>query len=134
MSSTLTALVNGLLVSALITSAVWLATSVSCRAWNAATRYAIWWATLLVTVAMPLLYLGTTTQHPKAPPQTKEDIEIPRPGVLGQQDASRGFASALPSSTEQTSLPALAAPSHPPVFPFNSLPEAGQSGSSSRGC
>ena len=57
MNAALTALVNGFVVSTVTTAALWLVMQlVSKRSWNAATRYIVWWAALLVTAAMPLLY------------------------------------------------------------------------------
>ena len=64
MNALLTALVNGLIVSAVMTAALWFITEfVSKRSWNAATRYTVWWAALLLTIGMPLLY---TTGRPTA--------------------------------------------------------------------
>jgi Ca-activated chloride channel homolog len=58
MTSLLAALVNGGILSALVAIAVWLALRVTPRrALNAATRYAVWWATLAVAVTLPALYL-----------------------------------------------------------------------------
>ena len=54
MSEVLSALVNGVIVSALITAGVSLVMLVCRRSWNAATRYAAWWAVLLAAVAMSL--------------------------------------------------------------------------------
>jgi beta-lactamase regulating signal transducer with metallopeptidase domain len=57
MSSILAALVNGMLVSGALAWAVWIALRLVPGNWlNAATRYAIWWAVLVVTVALPFSY------------------------------------------------------------------------------
>ena len=57
MSAAWNALVNGAILSALLTAAVWLALWIAPRRkLNAATRYAVWWATLVVTIALPLIY------------------------------------------------------------------------------
>jgi beta-lactamase regulating signal transducer with metallopeptidase domain len=58
MTRLLSALVNGGLLAAGLTFMVWVVLRlVPRRAWNAATRYALWWATLAITVALPILYL-----------------------------------------------------------------------------
>lgn len=58
MSAVLSAFINAGIAGAGITIAVWLALSIAPRrALNAATRYAIWWITLLVVVALPMFYL-----------------------------------------------------------------------------
>jgi beta-lactamase regulating signal transducer with metallopeptidase domain len=58
MTSVLAALVNGGILSALVTIAVWLALRVTPRrVLNAATRYAVWWVTLAIAVTLPALYL-----------------------------------------------------------------------------
>jgi uncharacterized protein (TIGR03435 family) len=66
MNAVFPALVNGAILSALLTAAVWLALRlVPRRVLNAATRYAVWWAALAVVVAMPALFLRPS---PAAPP------------------------------------------------------------------
>ncbi len=58
MSAILAAFVNGGIAGIAVTIAVWLALSVAPRrALNAATRYAIWWITLFVVVALPVFYM-----------------------------------------------------------------------------
>ena len=57
MNSILSALVNGTVVSAALAFAIWIVLRVMPKNWlNAATRYAIWWAVLVVTVALPVSY------------------------------------------------------------------------------
>jgi beta-lactamase regulating signal transducer with metallopeptidase domain len=48
------AAINGAILSAVLTLAVWLALQVTRRPLNAATRHAIWWIVLVVTLALPL--------------------------------------------------------------------------------
>jgi beta-lactamase regulating signal transducer with metallopeptidase domain len=63
MSAILAALINGGIAGAAVTVAVWLALSIAPRrALNAATRYAVWWITLLVVVMLPLFYLPHRTE------------------------------------------------------------------------
>jgi len=67
MTSVLAALVNGGILSALVTVAVWLALRATPRrALNATTRYAVWWATLAVAVTLswnPFPIAGRATSH-----------------------------------------------------------------------
>src|ERR1700723_4477646 len=58
MSAILAAFINAGIAGAAVTIAVWFVLSIAPRrALNAATRYAIWWTTLLIVVALPLFYL-----------------------------------------------------------------------------
>jgi beta-lactamase regulating signal transducer with metallopeptidase domain len=58
MSAILAAFINGGIAGAAVTIAVWFVLSIAPRrALNAATRYAVWWVTLLIVVALPLFYL-----------------------------------------------------------------------------
>jgi beta-lactamase regulating signal transducer with metallopeptidase domain/Tfp pilus assembly protein PilF len=55
------AVVNGAILSATLSFAVWLALrSAPRQALNAATRYAIWWIVLLITIALPLSLTKTS--------------------------------------------------------------------------
>src|SRR5437763_332531 len=57
MNRALAALVNGGLLSGLLTVVVWLVLRiVPRRMLNAATRYAVWWVTLTVVVLLPVAY------------------------------------------------------------------------------
>ncbi len=74
MSAILSALINAGIASAVVTLAVWLAMSAAPRrALNAATRYAIWWITLLVVVALPAFYLP----HRAAPVAAVAAVALP---------------------------------------------------------
>jgi beta-lactamase regulating signal transducer with metallopeptidase domain len=58
MSAILAAFINAGIAGAVVTVAVWFALSIAPRrALNAATRYAVWWTTLLVVVMLPVFYL-----------------------------------------------------------------------------
>jgi beta-lactamase regulating signal transducer with metallopeptidase domain len=58
MNAALAAFINGGIAGTVLTIVVWLALSIAPRrTFNAATRYAIWWTTLLVVVALPAFYL-----------------------------------------------------------------------------
>lgn len=57
MSAILAASVNGAVLSAVVTAAVWLVMRMLPRYFlNAATRYVVWWAALAITISLPLLY------------------------------------------------------------------------------
>ena len=58
MNAILAALVNGAIVGAALTAALWLGLlAVPRRTLNAATRYAAWWAALAIAVLLPVWYL-----------------------------------------------------------------------------
>ena len=67
-NSILSALVNGTLVSAPLAIAVMLGMWATPRhVLNSASRYAVWWAALLVTVLLPLAYLRLPQSAPSRP-------------------------------------------------------------------
>jgi Ca-activated chloride channel family protein len=57
MNAILAALIDGAMVSALVTAAVWLGMLAASRLLNAATRYLVWWAALVLAVILPVFYL-----------------------------------------------------------------------------
>ena len=79
MNSMLSALINGVILSAIITAVVWLVMRyTSTRIWNAATRYAVWWSTLLVTIAIPVLSVSIDRlpqTHPVPPTPLVSELE-----------------------------------------------------------
>lgn len=57
MNSILTAQVNGALLGAFIATVLWLTLRLAPRrVLNAATRYMVWWATLVIVITLPILY------------------------------------------------------------------------------
>ncbi len=64
MSAILSALANGLVLSALLAGVVWLALRLLKRSFNAATRNAIWWIVLFATLAFPVFYLTAGNPRP----------------------------------------------------------------------
>lgn len=65
------AIVNSAILSAVFAFAIWLALRITPRhALNAATRYAIWWIALLVTLALPLSYVEWRTNGHATPPSS----------------------------------------------------------------
>lgn len=69
MNRILAALVNGAVLSALVTAAVWLVLRLVPRSvLNAATRYVLWWATMAIAIALPAWYLPIPRlQHTEFP-------------------------------------------------------------------
>jgi beta-lactamase regulating signal transducer with metallopeptidase domain len=62
------AFLNGAIVSVLVAAIVWLILRITPRrALNAATRYAIWCATLTIVIALPALYMPMSSKAPVAP-------------------------------------------------------------------
>ncbi len=84
MNWALSGLVNGLLVSAPLTAAVWLLLFfASRRGWNAATRYVVWWITLSAVVMLPLAYLPVTVFQFVARPALPPVLAGPGVGTAG---------------------------------------------------
>jgi len=84
MNWALTALVNGLIASAMLSLAVWVLLHFAARrGWNAATRYVVWWMTLIATIAAPLLYLPIfdrpVVARPALTPIHADVIDNPQP-------------------------------------------------------
>jgi Ca-activated chloride channel family protein len=81
MSSLVAAMVNGALVSAVVTALVWLALRVAPRpALNAATRYVVWWLILAITVTLPLAFLPMrTSARPRDPGRAIRPAASPEP-------------------------------------------------------
>ena len=77
MRMVLAALINGALVSAVLTLVVWLALKLAPRrVLNAATRYAVWWAAMAITVALPLAYLPWPSARPERTEISAMEITI----------------------------------------------------------
>jgi Ca-activated chloride channel family protein len=118
MTSVLAALVNGAILSAPVTAAVWLALRlVPRRGLNAATRYAVWWTTLAIATALPALYLpiheGNWTGH-----RSSSTIAFP-PLSTGLGRLARIGRSGKPA----------APPAHESVFSLQGSPSSGASSS-----
>jgi beta-lactamase regulating signal transducer with metallopeptidase domain len=98
MRSVLAALVNGGILSAMVTIAVWLALRVTLRrVLNAATRYAVWWAALAIAVTLPALFLPRDVAS--APPvEESGDSIVASPPANPPTSAHAGsyFRSKLP--------------------------------------
>ncbi len=82
------AIVNGSIVSAVLSLVVWFALSATPRrTLNAATRYAIWWIVLTVSLLLPLAYQWSPEVHfqparaPRVESATQLPVAIPAPGV-----------------------------------------------------
>jgi bla regulator protein blaR1 len=99
MSAILSALINAGIAAAVLTLAVGLAMSAAPRrALNAATRYAIWWITLLVVVALPAFYLP----HRAAPVAAFAPVSLPS-ASQGAQTESLTITDTTPPQAEATS-------------------------------
>ena len=71
MNVVLAALANGAILGSILTAALWLVLRLTPRrVLNAATRYAMWWALLLVVMALPLFYLPRPAYRFRAKPAT----------------------------------------------------------------
>ena len=90
------AIVNGAILSALLTAAVWIALRLTPRrALNAATRYAIWWIVLLATLALPLSFVQWP--HSTPAPVYKQAIQ--------QTHSEPALSIAAPTVVPRAALP-----------------------------
>jgi beta-lactamase regulating signal transducer with metallopeptidase domain len=106
MSAILAALINAGIAGSALTLAVWLILRVAPRrALNAATRYAIWWTTLLVVVTLPLFYL----------PRQAEPVVVAVP-VSAPLEAVE--ATAAPASQSESMVVETSASPRWPQFPL----------------
>ncbi len=102
MSAILAAFINGGIAGLAVTMAVWIVLLIAPRRMlNAATRYAVWWTTLLVVVGLPLFYLPN-----RAEPVSPSLLVAPAEAQI----ATAMPVEAAPVSTYQ--------PSRLPQFPF----------------
>ncbi|HEV2689502.1 MAG TPA: M56 family metallopeptidase [Bryobacteraceae bacterium] len=100
----LAALINGAILSVLVTAAVWFALRLTPRRLlNAATRHAVWWLTLAVVVTLPAVYVPLP-HAPRSRPASRVEAE---PGPVR---VSRSV-SQLPSSS-RTSIVAATTSLH----------------------
>ena len=86
MNRVLVAVINGGLLSAFVTTSCWLLLrAVPRRMLNAATRYVLWWAMLLMAAAMPAIYLFPSRSAPlpsrpavsRTEPTAQQSLPIP---------------------------------------------------------
>jgi len=69
------ALLNGAFLSALLAAVVWMALWLTPRRLlNAATRYAVWWIVLAITIALPLFYRQARNLHDAIPAPRTADV------------------------------------------------------------
>ena len=86
------ALVNGALLSALLAAAVWMALRLTPRRLlNAATRYAVWWIVLSLTVALPALYPRAHNLHDAIPAARTADVVAAPAGAALPAGAAPGM-------------------------------------------
>src|SRR3954467_1563152 len=68
MNAVLAALVNGAIASALTVGVLWpVLAAIPRHALNAATRYAVWWAAMAVTIILPVVFLQARGRAPANP-------------------------------------------------------------------
>ncbi len=134
MNAILAALVNGWIAGALVTAGVWLLLFLTPhRLLNAATRYLLWWITLAVAIALPVLYLpapewsAAEPAHPASPggfgsvqqvtvlPALAEPTRKVPPPVTVTKEQSRPVPAPAPVQPPAASS---AAPRAWPSFPF----------------
>ena len=72
MSMVLAAMINGAIVSALVTLAVWVGMRLAPRRLNAATRYLVWWIVLAIAGLLPLWYLPEGLSHRTVNPPSQQ--------------------------------------------------------------
>ena len=84
MNTLASALVNGAVLSAVLTAAVWLFLRLAPRRFlNAATRHMIWWIVLAITIAFPAFQFPIRSPRPAKPvqarlPAVQKTLTIPR--------------------------------------------------------
>ena len=111
MTALLAALANGAMVSVPIAAVVWLVLRLAPRRlWNAATRYMVWWAALLVTAALPALFVPRPPQPTLLPPVCAAPGE-PEPAAIPFPVVE------LPSVADPVSAPTPGR-LHGPAFPI----------------
>src|ERR1700723_2563837 len=114
MSAILAAFLNAGIAGAGVTVAVWLALWLSPRrAINAATRYAVWWITLLIVAALPLFFLP---QQETPAPVIVSTAPAPIGNVIALK-AEAPLVSSLASPVEVTPAPVV--PAREPFFPIS---------------
>jgi Ca-activated chloride channel family protein len=82
MNMVFAAVANGIAMGVLLTATVWLALRLTGRVLNAATRYAIWWLTLLLSLSLPLFYLPAGRPVAARPDGSAAIINSVRPSVF----------------------------------------------------
>ena len=140
MNRILSALVNGGALGCLLTLAVWLVLRmVNRRMLNAATRYVLWWATLGIAVALPMLYwpmpyarqaeaVATPIAAPIAAPRRSLAGTTQSAWIVGRTPRSAADAPVGLRTTDQADVVAgkrvqgdprgPGGPPHHPVFPI----------------
>ena len=114
MTSVLAALVNGGILSALVTIAVWLALRVTPRrVLNAATRYAVWWVALAIAVTLPALYLPREVARRVPPHEADPTVASPPANPRGAGSRPAQFGADGPLAGRERREPAPRWPRFP---------------------
>jgi beta-lactamase regulating signal transducer with metallopeptidase domain/protocatechuate 3,4-dioxygenase beta subunit len=126
MTGIFAALLNGMIVSVVLCGLIWLVLRViPRRAMNAATRYAVWWCVLAVTMTLPLLYLPEPVRHGGTETPTAIPGEISEALTLdAPEDAPVLAMEPLPARTPAAAPPEpfFALPSFPVRVPASAWP------------
>ena len=115
MNAVASALLNGAILSAFLSAAVWLCLRLAPRHFlNAATRYMVWWMVLAITIALPILQLPVHRARPSKPVRVRLPVvetmkTIPRIAV------SPAPREVKPSRPIPTSLPRVSFPIEVPA-------------------
>ncbi len=111
MNSILAALVNGMLASAGLAFVVWMGLRLAPGSLlNAATRYVVWWAVLVVAIALPVLYL----------PARRAVAVVKRPVATSVEQAPSIYSAGRPLVVSEMHAPPFPAPQpvRRPAFPI----------------
>jgi len=128
MNGILAAFANALVLGALLTVAVGVLVHVlPKRALNAATRYLVWWVTLALVIASPLLYLADATVPPRLPDAPaspaaaaapKSELKPPLPAVSRFEKVPEPTSSGRPLGERPSSVSEKdVRPAGPSAFP-----------------
>jgi beta-lactamase regulating signal transducer with metallopeptidase domain len=121
MNSVLAAVVNGAALSAAIVIAVWIALRLlPRRALNASTRYALWWAVLAFTIALPCAYLPVYKTTESELPKPVRAVALPSATAVqppAVAPARRALERTAPRPRRAAAVPEKAPQSVPAVKP-----------------
>jgi Ca-activated chloride channel family protein len=89
MNTVFAAVANGFVMSVLLTATVCLALRLTHRVLNAATRYAIWWLALFLSLSLPLFYVPTGRTVAARASSSAAIINSVRPSIFESSPHSR---------------------------------------------
>jgi beta-lactamase regulating signal transducer with metallopeptidase domain len=119
MNAILAGLLNGIVVSAALAFVVVIALSLlPARLLNSATRYAIWWIVLAVTVALPLSYFRPPASGGSTRPYVSRTVATQTTGYHPAAPALKYAVSSPPMSKPVPRLPTVTFPLTLPAGPW----------------